>query len=302
MDWTAPYLLVALGCYAALELWFVAMMIATGHRYRVVSPRLAAAGPVSKLPTLSYEELGLLAHDERRWVEVALLRLCLEGHVKEDGLIVLVNDPGENSVQSEGRTAREAILDRLRRGRPVHLMDVLEAGRRRGDSAGARRRLAELGLIDEHVVRIARTRDRVFDSYVYLLTLILATVTVCLAAASAGSATGLAAAVTVAVFLLAILVTTLAFRLTGGQFRPSTPVGRELLTRAEREVPRPADERLLHRVALHGLTTVPEFEQAAHHGEPDAGLGTKQKAFSVFAEVFSTVATSLGGGGSGQRK
>jgi hypothetical protein len=27
MDWTAPYLLVALGCYAALELWFVAMMI-----------------------------------------------------------------------------------------------------------------------------------------------------------------------------------------------------------------------------------------------------------------------------------
>jgi ABC-type polysaccharide/polyol phosphate export permease len=43
MDWTAPYLLVALGCYAALELWFVAMMIATGHRYRVV-PQISRVG------------------------------------------------------------------------------------------------------------------------------------------------------------------------------------------------------------------------------------------------------------------
>jgi uncharacterized protein (TIGR04222 family) len=248
MDWTAPYLIVSLAALAIVELWFVSALVVLGRRYRAKRRNVSGRGPLLRVAELSSEELGLLAGGEQRWSEVALLRLCLEGHVKEDGLIVLVDDPGSANPERWPRTVRDAILERLRGRRPAHLQDVVYAGRKHGESSVPYGRLAKLGLVDDGAVGVARTRQRVMNWYLGLFTTTFIVAVICLSLA----ATDVRAAVAIGIGLMAVCmaVAALMSRTSGARFEVITGDGRELIARAALEHPEPADDRLLHRVAL----------------------------------------------------
>jgi uncharacterized protein (TIGR04222 family) len=295
MDWTAPYLIVVLAALAIVELWFASALVVLGRRYRAKRRNVSGRGPLLRVAELSSEELGLLAGGEQRWSEVALLRLCLEGHVKEDGLIVLVDDPGSANPEHGPRTVRDAILERLRGRRPAHLQDVVHAGRKYGESSVPYGRLAKLGLVDDGAVGVARTRQRIMNWYLGLFTTTFIVAVICLSLA----ATDVRAAVAIGIGLMAVCmaVAALMSRISGARFEVITGDGRELLTRAALEQPEPADDRLLHRVALQGLNIIPEFAQAADRGNPDAGMSTGQQGFHAATGLFSALFGLLPGSG-----
>ena len=294
MDWTAPPLLAAFAAFAALELWFVVAMVVTGRHGRDAgrdTRRVSGLAAPPGSPAPSAEELGLLADGDQRWVEVALLRLCLDGVVREDGLLLLV-DPtnGVDELPSKVDDPRAALLFRLRRGRPVHLLDVVWAGLKHADSSAVRRRLVERGLLDEPAARAGRTRIRVLRWYGGLLLMAIGALVAALVSASGADQQRAETVVAVSAVLVAAVVTAASARLTGGKPREATPAGADLIARAARELPDDPDELLLRQVALRGLRTVPRFAEAAERGAPDAGLTEREKAFGVFSEVFSTVA------------
>lgn len=297
MDWTAPHLILPLAALAIVEIWFALAMAMIGRRYRAASRIVFGPGPLLRLSTLTYEELGLLAGGEQRMSEVAVLRLCLEGHLKEDGLIVLVNDPGTATAPGRPRSARDAILERLRGRRPAHLLDVVHAGRKHGDSLTAYRRLASLGLVDWGAVGVARTRQRTLNRYVVLLTTTLIASVVSFTFATTNVRAGVV--FSLGVFVACMVATVLTSRLSGARFEVIAPDGRELLVRAALEKPEPADDRLLHRVALQGLRCIPEFARAADRGNPDAGMTTGQQGFHVGLGLFSALFGLLPGSWSG---
>lgn len=331
MNWAAPYLIISLALLALVQVWFVVSVVVIGRLHRTYSRPRFGLGPMLRVSELSAEELGLLAGGPQRWSEVALLRLCLDGHVKEDGLIILVNDPAPGTPRAPRRqrpkrtriplgqeaklafylaehpptwSAREAILDRLRgRGR-AHLQDVIYAGRRHGESMVPYQRLASLALIDGGALEVAQVRQRVFNAYLVLVTTTLIGALVCMAIA-ATDAPRWAVVYGLGVGLVSIVaVPALTSRLSGARFEIITGEGRKLLERAALERPEGSDARLLHRVALEGLATIPEFAIAGDRGNPDAGMSSGQQAFHAGAGLFSALfglfpGSGGGGGGSG---
>jgi len=301
MDWTAPYLVASLAVFAGVETWFVVAMIRIGRRYHAVVRHELGPGDQAQHPgggrrELSPEDLGLLVDEEERWTEVALLRLCLEGHLVEDGLIVLVDDPGESAAAGEPKEARDAILERLRGRRPAHLLAVLYAGSKHGDSSAAYRRLADHGLVDAGAVPLARTRRRVLGAYVTLTAVTLVAAVICMVLAAPGPLPAALGGVTL--FVASTIVAEVTSRLSGARFEVITPAGRELLRTAGRLTPDSPDDRLLHRVALRGLAIIPEFAAAADRGNPDAGQTTGQQGYNAVSGLLGAVLGLFPGGGS----
>lgn len=330
MDYGSPYLIVAYVFGAAVLLCFVAVMIATGWRYARLMrrlPRWAEVGPSALVP----EELGMLAGGARRLVEVVLFRLCLEGRVGllHDAVVGLEKKarPGAGGA----RSVREVLLTALAKAqprasqpigrrrryfgrrrtvqRPTHLMDLLYYGAKRGDFEPARRRLVELGLVDESAAHVCRWRDRAFVGYLWLsaaavIALIGALV---LSLAASGQRPGQDPPIT---SLLVLIVASLLFivvapsiaRITGGQLFPTTPAGRALLLEAALEPIDARSDSLLRYVAIQGIRAHPDFERAAHRGELDYDLGPGMKTFGVVAEVFAALAPYLGSGGTGGKR
>jgi hypothetical protein len=304
-------------------------MVVIGRLYRIYRRPRFGLGPLLRVSDLTAEELGLLAGGAQRWSEVALLRLCLEGHVKEDGLITLVNDPAPGTPRTPRRqrpkrtriplsqeakvkfylaehpptwSAREAILDRLRGRRHAHLQDVVHAGRKRGESMVPYQRLAGRALVDGGALEVAQIRTRVFNAYLALVTTTLIAAIVCMAIAATDARW--AAAYGMGVGLVSVVVVpALTSRMSGARFEFITRDGKQLLERAALERPEGADDRLLHRVALEGLATMPEFAAAAERGNPDAGMSTGQQAFhagvGLFGAVFGMFPGTGGGGNTG---
>lgn len=332
MNWAAPYLIIALAALALVHLWFVLAMAVIGRLYQIYRRPRFGLGPLLAVSSLTAEELGLLAGGPQRWSEVALLRLCLDGHVKEDGRIVLVNDPAPGTPRTPKRqrpkrlrvplareakleyylterrpswTAREAILDRLRGRRGAHLQDVVYAGRRHGESMVPYSRLAVEALVDGGAVEVAQIRTRVFNTYLVLVTTTLIGTVTCMAFAATDARWAVGAGIGVAIVSIAV-VPALVSRMSGARFEIITRDGRALLERAAHERPEKAEDRLLHRVALQGLTTIPEFAAAHDRGNPDAGMSTGQQAFhagtGLFSALFGLFPGTGGGGDAGGRQ
>jgi hypothetical protein len=325
MNWAAPYLIISLAALALVQAWFVVSMVVIGRLHRTYSRPRFGLGPMLRVSELSAEELGLLAGGPQRWSEVALLRLCLEGHTKEDGLIILVNDPAPGTPRAPRRqrpkrtriplgqeaklkfylaehpptrSAREAILDRLRgRGR-AHLQDVVYAGRRHGESTVPYQRLASLALIDGGALEVDQVRKRVFNAYLVLVTTTLIGALVCMAVAATSARWAVVYGMGVGLMSI-VAVPALTSRLSGARFEIITGEGRTLLERAAQERPEGSDARLLHRVALEGLATIPEFAKAWDRGNPDAGMSSGQQGFHAGLGLFSAVFGLFPGSGGG---
>ncbi|MGH3327441.1 MAG: TIGR04222 domain-containing membrane protein [Streptomycetales bacterium] len=310
MDWSAPYLIAAFSLLAVVEFTFIVMMAVTGRRHRVLLRRLPQSGPDVDADALTAEELGLLLGGDERLAQVALLRLYLERRVVlEYGALVLAKDPAgrrEFAADNDRSTVRQAMLRKLRGGKRTPLTDVLYAGRRGGDTGTAQRRLAGMGLLDEAAARNVRLRDRAVGVYAGLVTFSLIAVAASLALAAPASdnsasgmrtALGPALGVCIGLFVVVMLLTGAASKLTGGRIRPSTPLSTAVLAQAKWQSPAPGASRdsLLRYVALHGLTTLPQWGRAAEYGELDAGMSEEMKLFCVFAEVFSAAVPFVGG-------
>jgi uncharacterized protein (TIGR04222 family) len=289
VDWTAPYLLVAFAALATAEITFVVAMVATRRRHPVIASPGAAAD-------LAPEDVGLLARSEKRRAEVALVRLQREGRIIVDGTVRPAPGSSVTAAERRGGDSRAAILDRLAAGAPQHLNDLLWAGSRRGDTAGAYRRLARLGLVDESLVGKTVARERIMRWWIFLGGVPMIAVTVALAVA-AGRHRGPAIAGAVIVFAQWIVVTALAPRLTGGQFQPITPAGQAALDRAWRGS---TDDPLM-RTALHGLDVFPEYRAAADHGTPEQGLGPGAKNTSMLIGILQNLADLFTPGSGGGR-
>ncbi|GAA4901685.1 uncharacterized protein (TIGR04222 family) [Stackebrandtia albiflava] len=300
MDWTAPHVVVAVVFSAATQAWFVVMMILTGRAHRRAVRDFPATEPDLASPDLSHEELGMLAEGDRRLVEVALARLWLEGHVRVGGWVSLVDEPTDTAKEGSAQSARRAVLDRLRDRRGMHLPDIVHAARRRTDFSDAQRRLISAGLVNEVAERVTLTRRRVTGVYTALMSVAIMGVAGSMGVASVGArSAGEKAQVTgviVGLFLFYVVVTAVTRNRTGGRLHATTPAGRELLAATARVSPEPKHDRVLHRVALHGLSTVPEFAEAAQRVDPSAGQSTGQRTFSVFASVFAAIAGIFGPG------
>jgi uncharacterized membrane protein YgcG len=208
--------------------------------------------------------------------------------------------PPDAPTGEHGPRGRRRYFGRRRTEiRPSHLNDVLHAGRKRGDHATAQKRLVERGLVHAADAGNIRLRNRAFGAYVAMITVGL--VAFAIAVGVQLSTSGVSPEQPPASILLAAglavgtvaVVTAATSRFTGGQLHPTTPAGRALVARAELIPATASADALLRFVALRGIRAIPEFERAAHRGEPDADLGPRLKTFTVLAEVFSAVAPFL---------